>query len=483
MSDNSSYTQVQQQQQTLAQTLSPQQLLAVQLLEMTTVEIEERVRGEVMDNPALDAVEPDDVQPGEGGDEATLDDYAADTYTSADDDYSGNDDIPVASGGGFVPSMEGVYSDAVSFGDTLMEQLGALSLTPEEMAIGEYIIGTLDEDGLLRKPLSEIEDELLIYNNICTTEEQLLSVLKAVQTFEPAGIAARDLQECLLLQLERNAAGRDYSVHKRILTECYDDFTSKRWAVIPEKLDVPVGECRDAIADIVRLNPRPGASLTEGLGFSRQQVMPDFLLDVSDDKVYVSLNNSHIPSLRVNNDFMNMLDEQAVGNSAEQRAAAIFLKQKIESAKGFISAVQQRESTMLGTMRAIASLQKEYFLNGGDEAFLKPMILEDITRVTGFDISTISRVCNSKYVQTPWSVTPLKYYFSDGVTMVDGTTQSVYELFRVIQELVDGEDKSNPLTDQLLQEQLTKLGYNVARRTVAKYREQLNIPVARLRRE
>ena len=480
MSDNS-YSQIQQQQQTLSQTLSPQQLLAVQLLEMTTVEIEERVRGEVMDNPALDAVEPDEAMSPVGGDD--VDGDAPDAYSvETDDDYSGNDDIPVAPSG-YVPSLETTYGDVVSFGDTLMEQLGALALSSDEMAIGEYIIGTLDEDGLLRKPLSEIEDELLIYNNVSTSEEQLQSVLKAIQTFDPAGIAARDLRECLLLQLERNAAGRDYTVHKRILAECYDDFAGKRWGVIPEKLGISADECRDAIADIVRLNPRPGASLTEGVGFSRQQVMPDFLLDVVDDKVYVSLNNSHIPSLRVNGDFLHMLDEQDVEGNAEQRTAAIFLKQKIEAAKGFITAVQQREMTMLATMRAIATLQKEYFLNGGDDACLKPMILEDISKQTGYDISTISRVCNSKFVQTPWSVTPLKYYFSDGVTMSDGTTQSVYELFRVIRELVDGEDKSNPLTDQALQEMLAGQGYNVARRTVAKYREQLNIPVARLRRE
>ena len=475
MSD-SSYSQIQQQQQALTQTLSPQQLLAVQLLEMTTVEIEERVRGEVMDNPALDAVEPDEAHAGDA--EGSDDVYSVD----ADDDYSGNDDIPVATGG-FVPSIEASYGDTVSFGDTLMEQLGALSLSPDEMAVGEYLIGTLDEDGLLRKSLSEIEDELLVYNNIPTTEEQLLSVLKAIQTFEPAGIAARDLRECLLLQLERNAAGKEYAVHKRILSECYDDFAGKRWNVIPEKLDIPADECRNAIADIIRLNPRPGSSLTEGMGLSRQQVMPDFLLDITDEKIYVSLNNSHIPSLRVNGEFMQMLDEQVMGDNAEQRAAALFLKQKIEAAKGFISAVEQREMTMLSTMRAIVSLQKEYFLNGGDEAYLKPMILEDIAKITGYDISTTSRVCNSKYVQTPWSITPLKYYFSDGVVMADGTTQSVYELYRVIQELIAGEDKTSPLTDQILQERLVEQGYNVARRTVAKYREQLNIPVARLRKE
>ena len=261
MSDNR-FTQTQQQQQTLSQTLSPQQLLAVQLLEMTTVEIEERVRGEVMDNPALDAVEPDEAMPQEGGADGP-DIYSAD----ADDDYSGNDDIPVASSG-FVPSIDATLGDAVSFGDSLMEQLGELSLSPDEKAIGEYIIGSLDEDGLLRKPLSEIEDELLIYNNVSTTERELLSVLAAIQTFEPAGIAARDLRECLLLQLERSASGKCLSVHKRILTECYDDFAAKRWNIIPERLGVAADECREAIADIVRLKPTPSASDAPGRGLS-----------------------------------------------------------------------------------------------------------------------------------------------------------------------------------------------------------------------
>lgn len=477
MSD-SSYSQIQQQQQTLSQTLSPQQLLAVQLLELTTIEIEERVRGEVMDNPALDAVEPDEVSLQDAVDESDADVSALDI----EDDYSGNGDIPVVSGGNR-SCYDSFVSDTLSFGDTLVEQLHELTLSPVEVAVGEYLIGSLDEDGLLRKPLHEIEDELLIYNNLEISQEQLLAVLKTIQTFEPAGIAARNLGECLLLQLERNAEGRDITIPKRILTECYTDFAAKHWDAVADKLGVSKEECREAIADIVRLNPRPGASLTEGVGVSRLQVMPDFLLEVTDDKVYVSLNNSHLPALRLNNDFVQMLDGRAVGDSAGQRAAAQFLKQKIEAAKGFINAVQQREVTMLGTMRAIASLQSEYFLSGGDEACLKPMILEDVSKITGYDISTVSRVCNSKYVQTPWSVTPLKYYFSDGVAMLDGTTRSVYELYRAMQELIDSEDKSEPLTDQALMEKLVEQGYSLARRTVAKYRELLDIPVARLRRE
>ena len=470
-----SYTQTQHQEQLLSQTLSPQQLLAVQLLEMTTIEIEERVRGEVMDNPVLEAMErdeaPDDEAPMPDGDSMSADDL---------DDYSGNEEIPVAHA---YSGTEMPLGDTLSFGDTLMEQLGELSLTPVQQAVGEYIIGSLDEDGLLRKSLSEIADELLVYNSLNVSEADLLGVLGMIQTFEPAGIAARSLQECLMLQLERNGAERDMTLQKRIVSDYYDDFTGKRWGQLAEKLGVTDDECREAIADIVRLNPRPGASLTESIGFSRQQITPDFLLDVQDDEVYVSLNNAHIPSLKVSDEYMQMLEEQSLSSNSEQRAAAQFLRQKIDAARSFVTAVQQRERTMLSTMRAIVKMQKAFFVSGGDEAMLKPMILEDIAKMTGHDVSTISRVGNSKYVQTPWSIYPLKYFFSDGIVKDDGTEQSVYELFRVLRELVDEEDKQNPLTDQALQEALQERGYNVARRTVAKYREQLGIPVARLRRE
>lgn len=466
--------QTQTQQQTLTQTLSPQQLLAVQLLEMTTVEIEERVRGEVMDNPALESMERDEpsfdnAQPDEDSD------YTTDEF----DDYGDGGDIPVQQGYG--GGREIPVGDTLSFGDTLMEQLGELRLTPQQQTAGEYIIGSLDEDGLLRKPLPELADELLIYNNIDISPEALLEVLTMIQAFEPAGIAARDLRECLLIQLERS--GRDKTLQKRIVSDFYDDFTGKRWDSIADRLGITGEECREAIADIVRLNPRPGASLSESVGFSRQQITPDFLLDVQDDNVFVSLNNAHVPMLKVSDEYINMLDEQQESTDSARRAAALFLRQKIDAAKNFVNAVQQREHTMLSTMRAIVKVQKPFFLSGGDEATLKPMILEDIADITGYDISTISRVGNSKYVQTPWSIYPLKYFFSDGIVKDDGTEQSVYELFRVLQELIDEEDKQAPLTDQALQELLAGRGYSIARRTVAKYREQLGIPVARLRKE
>ena len=473
---NNTFTQTQKHEQTLTQTLSPQQLLTVQLLELTTMEIEDRVRSEVMDNPALEVVDNDDMP-----DESNApDDVMSDISNDGDDDYSGNGEIPVF--GGYGHGTDYAIGDSVSFGDTLLEQLGELRLTQQEMSIGEYIIGSLDEDGFLRKDISEIEDELLIYGNVMTDRKEILGILELIQGFEPAGIAARTLQESLMIQLERADNGKDMALQKRIVGEFYDDFAAKRWEQLADRLGVDREVCRAAIADIVRLNPRPGASLSENVGFSRQQIIPDFVLDVVDDNVYVSLNNFHVPELRVCDEYVQMLDEQLAGGNQEQKAAATFLKQKIDSAKGFISAVQQRENTMLTTMRAIVAKQKEYFVNGGDEAYLKPMILEDIAKMTGFDISTISRVSNSKYVQTPWNVSPLKYFFSDGVVKDDGTEQSVYELFAVIKELVDGEDKNSPLTDQVLQEKLAERGYSVARRTVAKYREQLHIPVARLRK-
>lgn len=475
MGKHTTYTQT--QEQALAQTLSPQQLLAVQLLELTTVEIEDRVRSEIMDNPALEPLEHDeDADSGKSGEEL-LEALSIDR----DDDYSGNEEIQPVSDGSYWNDIP--VGDTLSFGDTLMEQLGECALTPVERAVGEYIIGSLDEDGLLRKPLQEIEDELLVYNGVDAGEDIILSVLSKIQSFEPAGIAASDLQECLLLQLARMDSGKDVALCKEIVSNHYDDFAGKRWDQIADKIGIGKEECREAIADIIRLNPRPGASLSENVGFSRQQIVPDFLLDVNDDAVSVSLNNAHVPSLKISGSYMQMLEEHVSGSNGEQKAAALFLKQKIESAKGFITAVQQREQTMLSAMRAIASRQKEFFLSGGDEAFLKPMILEDIAKMTGYDISTISRVSNSKYLQAPWGIYQLKYFFSDGVVKDDGSEQSVYELFRILRELVDNEDKASPLTDQSLQEELASMGYSIARRTVAKYREQLGIPVARLRKE
>lgn len=471
-----SFSQSQQQQQVQTLTLSPQQVLVARLLELTTVEVEDRVRGEVIDNPALEAVEPENIVP---------DTFRAEELNSADD-YRSIDDVPDYYSWDYRNSNDDVdipVSDSISFGDTLIEQLSELSLTPQQRAIGEYLIGSLDDDGLLHKPISEIEDELLLYASIAPSQEEIEKVLKMIQTFEPAGIAARSLQECLLLQIERGSLLRDLSLHRRIITNYYDDFAKKRWDTLPAKLGVDELECRNAIADIVRLNPRPGAALAESVGINHQQIVPDFNIEIQGEEVLVSLNNNFLPTLRISGEYEQMLAEQSKSNNSEHRMAAQFLKQKIDAAKCFINAMKQREETLMRTMCAIVDAQKSFFVGGGDEAMLTPMILEDVAKQTGYDISTISRVSNSKYVQLPWGVYPLKYFFSNGVATADGGERSVRELLLTLQELIDAENKQAPLTDTELMEQLRALGYSLARRTVAKYREQLHIPVARLRKE
>ncbi len=477
------FAQQQTQQQVQTQSLSPQQVMVARLLELTTVEVEERVRGEVIENPALEAVEPEYQRVDNEQGDAYSDNAGG--YDSADD-YSSPDDIPEYNGWdyhGGGSGMEYPVSDVHTFGDTLVEQLSELSLTPQEQVVGEYLIGSLDDDGLLHKPLVEIEDELLLYASIAVSQQEIEDVLKKIQSFEPAGIAARSLQECLLLQLERNSESRDLALHKRIVSDYYDDFTKRRWDSLPAKLQVSEQECRNAIADIVRLNPRPGASLVESVAVPNQQIVPDFNIEVQGEEVSVVLNNYYVPALRVSEEYESMLAAQSNSTNAEHRAAAQFLKQKIDSAKNFISAIKQREETLLRTMSAIVAAQKPFFTGGGDESLLTPMILDDIAKKTGYDISTVSRVSNSKYAQLPWGIYPLKYFFSDGVATTDGGERSVRELYRIIQELVAAEDKRNPLTDEELMEQLRLQGFSLARRTVAKYREHLHIPVARLRRE
>ncbi len=463
------------------QSLSPQQVLLVRMLELNTVEMEDRVRGEIIDNPAIEAVAPESA--------GHFEEHDADETPDANsaDDYRVEDDIPDYYGWDYhtrrMTAVDIPTSADVSFGESLLEQLGELTLDDRVRRIGEYLIGSLEEDGLLYKPLEEIADELNIYNGISVPEEELEKVLKLIQTFDPPGIGARSLQECLLLQIDRSDDGEHKELQRRIIVEAYDDFSHRRWDLLPEKLNVESESCRAAIAEIVKLNPRPGASLSETLGQSRQQIVPDFTVDVSGEYITISSNSGMLPELRVSSEYCNLLDEQAKSNSPEGKAAAIFLKQKIESAKNFIDAVKQREQTLTRTIEAIVDFQREFLLGGGDESLLKPMILDDIARKSGYDISTVSRVSNNRYVQLPWGIFPLKYFFSDGVAIAGGGEKSVRELYRCLQELVDGEDKNNPLTDGELMDKLKEQGFTMARRTVAKYREYLHIPVARLRKE
>lgn len=467
--------------QAQVQSLSPQQVMFVRLLELNEVELEDRVRGEIIENPAIEAAMPEE--------SASFDEPAQGETTDASsvDDYRVEDDIPDYYGWDYrspgASAMDIPTSADISFGEKLLEQLGELPLDDEEKKIGEYLIGSLEEDGLLYKPLEEIVDELNIYNGIYVTEAQLERLLKMIQTFDPAGVGARSLQECLLIQIERSASVDTRDLQLKIITECYDDFSHRRWDVIPEKTGIAENECKAAISEIVKLNPRPGASLSEALGLSRQQIVPDYTIDTNGDYVTITSNAGALPELRVSNEYCNMLDEQMKSGSADSKAAAQFLKQKIEAARNFIGAVKQREQTLARTIEAIVDYQKEFIISGGDESLLKPMILEDIARKSGYDISTVSRVSNNRYVQLPWGVFSLKYFFSDAVSTLDGGERSVRELCRCLQELIDNEDKSNPLNDTELMEKLKAQGFSMARRTVAKYREQLHIPVARLRKE
>ena len=464
------------------QNLSPLQVLIARLLGLTTVEMEERVRGEIIDNPALEASTREESAEMDSGDD---EDY---TDTSSEDliagDYSSEDDIPDYKLNALPQSTEQQvfqYADTPTSYDFLLGQLHEQSLTEEQEAIGEYLIGSLDEDGLLHKSLLTIADELAIYHGIDADESAIEEVLRCIQTFDPAGIGGRTLQECLLLQLERKATTPLIDQQRQILTLCYDEFTHKRWDKMEQKLGWTPEEISTAVGELVKLNPRPGAALGESIERSTTQIVPDFTIEVFDDNISLSLNNQNIPQLRVSNEFMQMLDEQAASTHADSRNAAQFLRQKIEAAREFIHAIQQREQTLTRTMEAIIALQRPFFLDG-DESLLRPLILKDVAEVTGYDISTISRATISKYVQTPFGIFPLRYFFSDGIANSEGEEVSIKEVHNILKELVDEEDKTNPLTDEQLVTALAQRGFKIARRTIAKYREQLHIPVARMRK-
>ena len=474
--------QTQGQQMLQTQNLSPLQVLIARLLGLTTVEMEERVRGEIIDNPALEASTRDESAEMVDGDNEEYSDTSSEDLITGD--YSSEDDIPDYKLNALPQSTEQQvfqYADTPTSYDFLLGQLHEQSLTEEQEAIGEYLIGSLDEDGLLHKSLLTIADELAIYHGIDADESAIEDVLRCIQTFDPAGIGGRNLQECLLLQLERKATTPLIDQQRQILTLCYDEFTHKRWDKMEQKLGWTPEEISTAVGELVKLNPRPGAALGESIERSTAQIVPDFTVEVFDDNISLSLNNQNIPQLRVSNEFIQMLDEQAASTHADSRNAAQFLRQKIESAREFIHAIQQREQTLTRTMEAIIALQRPFFLDG-DESLLRPLILKDVAEVTGYDISTISRATISKYVQTPFGIFPLRYFFSDGIANSEGEEVSIKEVHNIIKELVDEEDKTSPLTDEQLVAALAQRGFKIARRTIAKYREQLHIPVARMRK-
>lgn len=486
--------QVQTQAQQQVQTLSPQQILVVKLLELPTLELEERIHSELLDNPALEeGKEPSEDHEDHEDNFATDEDGEPNSDYDEDlslGDYRTEDDIPDYKlqennrSKGETPE-EIPFSDNVSFYETLKEQLDMQNLTPEEKQLGEYLIGSLDDDGLLRKSTESLIDELAIYQGIYTSPEQLEHVLSIIQDFDPAGIGARSLQECLLLQIQRKENSPLKQIELDIIGKCCDEFTRKNKDKIIQKLGITEEQYNAATAELTKLNPRPGSSLGETIGKNLQQIIPDFIVDTEDDgTVTLTLNNRNVPELRLSREFTEMLDEHTrnkANQSKESKDALMFLKQKVDAAQGFINAVKQRQQTLLSTMQAIIDLQLPFFQDG-DESRLRPMILKDVAERAKLDISTVSRVSNSKYVQTNFGIYPLKFFFSDGYTTESGEELSVREIKRILKECVDNENKEKPYTDDELADMLKAKGYPIARRTVAKYRQQLNIPVARLRR-
>lgn len=482
--------QIQSQVQQQIQTLSPQQILVVKLLELPAVELEDRVRAELLENPALE----------EGREEAASDDFAAEgegyeesgesaEYDSLSD-YLSEDDIPdyklqERNRSKDDKAEEIPFSDTTSFYEVLKEQLGELEITEHRRELTEYLIGSLDDDGLLRKSLDSIVDDLAIYVGVETSEEELEECLHIIQEFDPPGLGARSLQECLLIQINRKEETPLQETQRAIIEKCYEEFTRKHWDKIKQKLGLTDEGFEKALAEITRLNPRPGSSLGETIGRSMQQIIPDFIVETFDDEsITITLNNRNVPELRMSRNFRDMLEEHTknrANQSRESKDAMMFLKQKVDAAQGFIDAVRQRQNTLMTTMQAIVDLQRPFFIEG-DESLLRPMILKDVAQRTNLDISTISRVSNSKYVQTNYGIYSLKYFFSDGYVTEDGEELSVREIKKILQECIENEDKKKPLTDEELAEILKAKGYPIARRTAAKYRQQLNIPVARLRK-
>ena len=469
-------------QQRLLQKLSPQQIQLMKMLQLPTVELEKRIKEELEINPALDE--------GEEQTSATNTDLEENTENKRDefnfDDYT-NDETP------YYKTQSNNYSKELeeqqkplSFGDSLSERLTKqirLKIKDDDTKkIAEHIIGNLDESGYLRRELFNIVDDLAFSQNIFTSEENLEKILIEVQDLDPAGVGARNLNECLLIQLRKKKKTISIKTAEAILENCFDEFTKKHYAKISKKLDIDNIAIKEAIAEIVKLNPKPGNSLID-TQISIQQITPDFTLVENDGNITVELNHRNAPQLKVSSDYLEMIKGFQESDKKERaKDAILFIKQKVDSAKWFIEAIKQRQNTLLKTMEAIISFQKEFFLSG-DEKKLKPMILKDIAAIVEMDISTISRVANSKHVSTPYGIFSLKYFFSESLLTESGEEVSTREVKTILNEAIDKEDKTKPLTDEKLAEVLKKKGYLIARRTVAKYREQLHIPVARLRKQ
>lgn len=478
----------------LGQKLAPQQIQLMKLIQLHTLEFQEELERELEENPALEVVKEDS---GDEDDFSSLDsDYESEGSESIDTDFDVDeylyDDEPsykTASSNYSADDEdfdnESLLTEGQSLYDYLMEQIHLSSIDDEDLKIAEYIIGNLDNDGYLRREIKAIVDDLAFSQGIYTTQEKVKEILENyVQKLDPAGVGARDLQECLLLQIEKKVS-RDKSVilAGNILRHQFDALTNKHYSKIINKYDIEEEDLKDALEVISKLSPKVGGNFDTQTITINQEIIPDFVIQIKDGQVIPLLNSRNAPTLRVSEEYKEILSTYSHDkNSAEHKQAALFIKQKLDAAKWYIDAINQRQNTLMQTISAIVKLQKEYFLTG-DEKNIKPMILKDVADITGFDISTISRVVKSKYADTPSGIILLKNLFSDSLTNDDGEEVSTKEIKNHLQEIISQEDKRKPLTDDALVDVLKEKGYNIARRTIAKYREQLNIPVARLRKE
>ena len=480
------------QTQKLLQKLSPQQILIMKLLQIPTMELSTRIKEEIMQNPALEEGEEHDYEDetvDTFDDEQTeeeqydpLDDF--DDYLKDDDEddaaykYAANNSSPDDK------HYETPITNETSFQDTLIEQLGFRKLDEKKRKIGTYIIGNLDDAGYLSRPISGIADDLIFTQNIDATEDEIREVLEIIQDFDPAGVGATNLQECLLIQLrrlERENPDKNYTNAITIVDKFFEEFTKKHYDKIVSRSGMTEEEFKNALNIVLSLNPKPGGSMGS-TSQNNDYIIPDFTIINNDGELELSLNGRNTPDLHVSKDFVSMLNYYSKGkDNREKREAINFIKSKIESANWFIDAIKQRKNTLYVTMKAIMDYQRDFFLTG-NESKLKPMILKDISDKVGLDISTISRVANSKYVQTAYGTFQLKYFFSEGLLNDEGEEVSTREIKKIVQDCVENEDKANPLTDDELTAILKGKGYTIARRTIAKYREQLGIPVARLRK-
>lgn len=489
-------------QQKLGLKINPLQIQLIKLLELPAYQLEQRIKEELETNPLLEegGGEESDAEEYANGEEdygeeqeAEEEDRNEDDDFSFEDYISDDDDTPeyrlsVSNASRDDDNRDFVLSEGMSFREHLTEQLGMRHLTELQRKVAEYIIGNIDDDGYLRREVENIVDDLAFGGGIEVSAEEVEQLLKIIQEFEPAGVGARDLQECLLLQVKRKQEadpGNEVLANARlILEDCFEEFSKKHYEKISRRLHLPDETMKEAMNEILKLNPRPGGTVGDA-SFERaaDKIIPDFSLDLVDGELQLGLNTGSAPELRINKSYLNILESCQKGQSSkDKKDVSNFIKYKLNSAKSFIDAVHQRNNTLMLTMTAIVQFQKQFFLTG-DENMLKPMILRDIADVTGLDVSTISRVSNSKYVQTWFGIYALKDFFSGGMQTSSGEEVSTGELRNVLKNIIDAEDKKKPLTDDELVEKMEKAGYPIARRTIAKYRQMLDIPVARLRRE